>query len=555
MAVSSNSFTRRNFVAGATTGTVGLMGLYAAGLGGHGAAKAEPAAATDYAVLDPATAPAADETVEADVVVVGCGVTGMIAAAAAAKAGAKTVAIDRAPAIAATNACSTAGIWAIESSEELKWDNHITQEWAFDFIWGGTHYQSNAGALRNLLRASGPGMDLIIDAGTPLMYPFADNADPEQIGILNWGGHVYMVSGLERAEYLQGMIDAAGAECRWGCEVTNLLGTGGAVAGVRMVDAEGKTVDVKAANTVVCTGGFIQNLDLVAKYYGGARMYGAGSPYNDGAGIQLCQAAGAQMGKNFSTSINELGAANANSSDFIVGDVAETPLFCLPLFGGLFINGQGVRFMDESKMAMTTMYCGEPLLRESTYYVVLDQALVDTYSSNEITGFMSQSAIDNMAPVVQMSFAGVTLTAMPEKLEKGIEEGWVWKGETLEELAEACGLEKLPTSVAAYNAGAASGRDDDFFKPAEFLTPIEQGPFYAVQLDVAAWLTLGGIKCDEDCRALDPENKPIPGLFVAGADADLWAVPYYEGGSAQGFCIASGYLAGLTAAGGNIKEA
>ncbi len=107
-------------------------------------------------------------------------------------------------------------------------------------------------------------------------------------------------------------------------------------------------------------------------------MYGAGSPYNDGAGVLLCQAAGAQMGKNFSTSINELGAANAKSSDFIVGNVAETPLFCLPLFGG---------------------------------------------------------------------------------------------------------------------------------------------------------------------------------LFVAGADADLWAVPYFEGGSAQGFCAASGYLAGLVAAGGSIKEA
>lgn len=548
----TNAFTRRGFVAGAAAAAG--MGLYAAGLGGHGMAKAAPALATDYALLDAALASAADETVDADVVVVGCGVTGMIAASASAKAGAKTIAIDRAPNIAATNACNTAGIWAIESSEELKYDSHMTQQWAFDFIWSGTHYQSNAGALRNLLRASGPGMDLIIDAGTPLMYPFADDADPEQIGILNWGGHVYTVGGPERAEFLQGMIDESGAECRWGCEVTNLIADNGVVVGVRMVDADGKTVDVKATNTIVCTGGFIQNLDLVAKYYGGARMYGAGSPYNDGAGIQLCQAAGAQMGKNFSTSINELGAANANSTDFIVGNVAETPLFCLPLFGGLFLNGQGIRFMDESKMAVSTMYCGEPLLRESTYYVVLDQALVDTYSTNEITGFMSQSAIDNMAPVVQMSFAGVTLTSMPDKLAQGIEEGWVWKGETLEGLAEACGLAKLPDSVAAYNDAAKTGEDNDFFKPTEFLKPVEQGPFYAVQLDVAAWLTLGGIKCDEDCRALDAENRPIPGLFVAGADADLWAVPYFEGGSAQGFCVASGYLAGLTAAGGDIKQ-
>lgn len=550
----SPTLSRRALVAGAAAaGTFVSMGLYAADM--PRAAQAAPAAATDYAVLDPATAPAADESIDADVVVVGCGVAGMIAATAAAKQGAKTVAIDRAPNIAATNACNTAGIWAVESSEELKWDTHITQQWAFDHIWEGTHYQSNASALRNVLRASGPGMDLIIEAGTPLMFPFENDADPNEIGVLNWGGHVYMVSGPERAEYLQGMIDAAGAECLWGCEVTNLLVSDGAVVGVRLVDGEGATVDVNAPQTIVCTGGFIQDLDMVAKYYGGARMYGAGSPFNDGAGIKLAQAAGAQMGKNFSTSINELGAANARSTDFIVGNVAETPLFCLPLFGGLFVNGQGRRFMDESKMATSTMYCAEPMLRESTYYVVLDQALVDLYSSNEITGFMSESAIANMAPVVQMSFAGVTLTQMPAKIDQGIEEGWVWKADTLDELAKACGLAQLPAEVARYNEACAAAEDNDFFKPAEFLAAVETGPFYAVQLDVAAWLTLGGIKCDDECRALDAQNSPIPGLFVAGADADLWAVPYFQGGSAQGFCVASGYLAGLTAAGGNIREA
>ena len=44
--------------------------------------------------------------------------------------------------------------------------------------------------------------------------------------------------------------------------------------------------------------------------------------------------------------------------------------------------------------------------------------------------------------------------------------------------------------------------------------------------------------------------NPIPGLFVAGVDGDFWAVPYFEGGSAQGFCVGSGYLAGVTAAQG-----
>ena len=98
-------------------------------------------------------------------------------------------------------------------------------------------------------------------------------------------------------------------------------------------------------------------------------MYGTGNQYNDGAGIRLAQSAGAQMGKNFSTSINESGACNMKSADRFVSlsDCNDTPVFSLPLFGGLMVNKHGSRFMDEGTMAKHTMYCGEPLLRENGY--------------------------------------------------------------------------------------------------------------------------------------------------------------------------------------------
>ena len=59
---------------------------------------------------------------------------------------------------------------------------------------------------------------------------------------------------------------------------------------------------------------------------------------------------------------------------------------------------------------------------------------------------------------------------------------------------------------------------------------------------------MGGIKCDAGCHALDANNDIVPNLFVAGTDADLWGVPYALGGSAHGFCLSSGWLAGETAA-------
>ena len=75
-----------------------------------------------------------------------------------------------------------------------------------------------------------------------------------------------------------------------------------------------------------------------------------------------------------------------------------------------------------------------------------------------------------------------------------------------------------------------------------------QPPFYAVQEELSCWLTLGGIKTNGKFQALGEDNMPIEGLYIAGADADLWGVPYYQGGSAQGFCFVSGFLAGEAAA-------
>ena len=309
-------------------------------------------------------------------------------------------------------------------------------------------------------------------------------------------------------------------------------------------------IDVKAANTIVATGGFIQNEDMLREYYSGAVMYGTGNQYNDGAGIKLAQSAGAQMGKNFSTSINESGACNMKSSARFVSleDCNATPVFSLPLFGGLMVNKHGSRFMDEGTMAKHTMYCGEPLLREGVYYMVIDDGLIQELSTTPIMDFISEDAFGNMAPGVQMGFEGKTLTALPDMVQQGIDEGWIWKADTAEALAEAVGMENLVDTLATYNGYCAAGVDDEMFKEAQFLRAVDTGALYVVELNIAAWVTLGGIKTDGFCRAVDAEANPIPGLLVAGVDGDFWAVPYFEGGSAQGFCVGSGYLAGITAA-------
>ena len=248
---------RRSFLG---LGALGAAGLAALGLAGCApqANNAAQAGSADVAAEAPTAEelPAADTEESCDVVVVGLGTSGLVAASAAAKEGAKVIGLDRSASMGATNAAMVSGVWAVESSPELQYDNHLTTKDMFDFIWTSTHYQTNAPLLRNVLPASGTGIDLMIEGGVPFMF---------------------------------------GDDYRCDDEVTNLLIEDGAVGGVRY-ESGSIVTDVRANNVIIATGGFIQNEDMLRDYYSGSVMYGTGNQYNDGAGIRLAQSAGAQMG-------------------------------------------------------------------------------------------------------------------------------------------------------------------------------------------------------------------------------------------------------------------
>jgi fumarate reductase flavoprotein subunit len=82
-------------------------------------------------------------------------------------------------------------------------------------------------------------------------------------------------------------------------------------------------------------------------------------------------------------------------------------------------------------------------------------------------------------------------------------------------------LANLQRTVTEYNAAVASGtspklspsRTATIYKP----YPIERPPFYAVRVCAGITYTMGGIGTDEHGRVLRNDASPIPGLFAAGA--------------------------------------
>lgn len=141
---------------------------------------------------------------------------------------------------------------------------------------------------------------------------------------------------------------------------------------------------------------------------------------------------------------------------------------------------------------------------------------------------------------------------------------------SLQELAVKIGVdaEGLAATVARFNRYCADGSDPDFHrgtfpwgalmcgdplqKPNPNLGAIDQGPYYAIELHRLAGggIAASGILADEHCRALDWNNKPIAGLYVAGNSmARLDNGAFMQSGITNARGLTHGYLAGLHAAG------
>ena len=131
-----------------------------------------------------------------------------------------------------------------------------------------------------------------------------------------------------------------------------------------------------------------------------------------------------------------------------------------------------------------------------------------------------------------MTLKDKPLENVQSDMDAAVSEGWGFKADSIEALAEAIGAPDLVKTLEEYNGYCEEGEDGQFFKPACFLQPVTTGPFYALQYEPSAWVTIGGIRTNDRLQAIDEAGMPIEGLFVAGADnGTLMSAPYcdYEG--------------------------
>lgn len=206
---------------------------------------------------------------------------------------------------------------------------------------------------------------------------------------------------------------------------------------------------------------------------------------------------------------------------------------------GLLMDRDGQRFMNEN--------CIGPLasqhvmmLPEKKAYAIWDAG----YAKYEaVSGDWTN---DSMMTGDEAVAAAV---ASWEKAASGGNSNYV-QGDTIEEVVEKLGLPaEAVETVKRYNELAKAGEDADFHKEAEHLHAIEEGPFFGEMTDAFGFLTvLGGLNTNIHMQVCDAEDHAIPGLYNVGTMVgDMFSGTYtfmIEGANYGMTCVTFGYLTG-----------
>lgn len=129
-----------------------------------------------------------------------------------------------------------------------------------------------------------------------------------------------------------------------------------------------------------------------------------------------------------------------------------------------------------------------------------------------------------------------------------IERGWIQRADSIGELAIELGLEAsaLETCMEQFNNNVTVGSPDAFGRSASKCRAVEHPPFYGTRVYPIIVNTQGGPRRDDRGQILRPDGVPIPGLFGAGELGSLWN-RLYPGAGNLSECIVSGNLAARSA--------
>ena len=144
----------------------------------------------------------------------------------------------------------------------------------------------------------------------------------------------------------------------------------------------------------------------------------------------------------------------------------------------------------------------------------------------------------------RLSMADKPLEDVQANIDAGVDAGWIFKADTVEELATALDLDAdtLAKTIAVFNDGAASGADALGRQGA---IPLMQPPFFAGRVIAVSPDTAGGVDVNTNTQVLNVFGEVIPRLYAVGNMVGGFKGKVNAGcGQALGWTYTSGRIAG-----------
>ena len=535
----SRDFSRRSFLQGA--GIAALSGLAAGALSGCGTGQAgaaeKPANAsagelgTPSWLGEPPEVAESDitETLDVEVLVVGCRTGGLPAVISAAENGAHVLGVDRMSKVAnpredigAVN--SRLQLESFEEFPQFEIDKAEIMEDIVRYANGFVNYDlvklwcDESGDMLNWMT------DIVERDGRMRMW-FEGSIGTTGQGARDKAyatGHSPEITELGAADEnfsfgvsLQEYAEEKGAEFRWSTELIKLeQDDSGRVTGIIARDVNDRHyLRINASHGVILTtGGYGNNLEMMAARQPWNQDLRIGVPgmggNPTGDGIKAALWAGGQM--------DPLGAActfnracvkpDETDGNGITGKwfwFGEQPFLKVNLLGKRFCNESGpyVYMLHSTRM--------QPY---HTYVDIWDSDYVEQVRQMNEVGCCRLYPFDNGAP------SNRSIDQMMGDFEKRMEEGYIQKADTIEELAEKLNLpvEQTVATWERYNQFAEQGKDEDYNKEPYRLLPLTHPPYYGVRTGAWFLATLDGVMIDTNMHPVRADGTVIEGLYMAG---------------------------------------
>lgn len=408
---------------------------------------------------------------EADVVVVGAGGAGMVAAITASLASASVLLVEKQPIVGGDTAISAQ--FVVARGPELT-AQELVDMWKMAYT-------------KSMMAMQGK----TLPEETPLSLEFAEKS-AEMLTLLTdqgmkfnaLGPWAYLADDPGLIAQLQQLMNDQGIAPVTDTRVTKLLkDADGRVVGLQAFNGD-DLVYIKANKGVILTCGAADgDMSIVSKYLPGlTNSSTGGATGNTGDGHKM---------------VREIGGywrgMDLGSQWFPYEYPADGRLYLANDGRGLgaFVNLDGKRFVDEG----------------------LDYGWVPSaiWDQPHHTGYYILDSVGAAA------YFGMTSTNDRDYLEVG---SLPKIAGTIRELAAAMQADPdaMEAEIAKYNGYVAAKNDPDFGRQfGEGAAPISTPPFYAVNIRGRHYFDYGGVAVDLDARVLDEEDQPIPGLWAAGA--------------------------------------